>query len=60
MVLSMDEHYFPESDMDSLYCSLLMNFITVEVIDVLTNMINSLFKDKNGWSNTLQPLNPIA
>ena len=35
MVLSMDEHYFPESDMDSLYCCLLMNFITGEVIDVL-------------------------
>ena len=26
MVLSIDEHYFPESDMDSLYCFLLMNF----------------------------------
>ena len=35
MVLSMDEHYFPKSDMDSLYCCLLMNFITGEVIDVL-------------------------
>ena len=35
MVLSIDEHYFPESDMDSLYCFLLMNFITGEVIDVL-------------------------
>ena len=35
MVLSMDEHYFPESDIDSLYCCLLMNFITGELIDVL-------------------------
>jgi transposase len=35
MLLSIDEHYFPESDMDSLYCCLLMNFITGEVKDVL-------------------------
>ncbi len=34
-VLSMDEHYFPESDYDSLYCCLLMNFQNGEVIDVL-------------------------
>lgn len=35
MVLSMDEHYFPESDVDSLYCLLLMNFETGEVLDIL-------------------------
>ncbi len=35
MVLSIDEHYFPESDMDSLYCCLLMDFITGEISDVL-------------------------
>lgn len=35
MVLSMDEHYFPESDVDSLYCLLLMNFETGEIIDIL-------------------------
>lgn len=34
-VLSMDEHYFPESDYDSLYCCLLMNFLTGEIIDIL-------------------------
>ncbi|MGN1343402.1 MAG: transposase [Traorella sp.] len=34
-VLSMDEHYFPESNYDSLYCCLLMNFITGELVDVL-------------------------
>lgn len=34
-VLSIDEHYFPESDYDSLYCCLLMNFTTGEVTDVL-------------------------
>ncbi|MCF0111559.1 MAG: ISL3 family transposase [Erysipelotrichaceae bacterium] len=34
-VLSMDEHYFPESDYDSLYCCLLMDFNTGELIDVL-------------------------
>lgn len=35
MVLSVDEHYFPEPDIDSLYCYLLMNFITGEIIDAL-------------------------
>lgn len=34
-VLFIDEHYFPESDYDSLYCCLLMNFITGEIIDIL-------------------------
>ena len=34
-ILSIDEHYFPESDYDSLYCCLLMDFFTGEIIDVL-------------------------
>lgn len=34
-VLSMDEHYFPNSDYDSLYCVLLMDFKTGEIVDVL-------------------------
>jgi transposase len=34
-VLSMDEHYFPESDFDSLYCCLLMDFRTGIIVDVL-------------------------
>lgn len=34
-VLSIDEHYFPESDRDSLYCCLLMDFETGILIDVL-------------------------
>ena len=34
-VLSIDEHYFPTSSYDSLYCCLLMNFETGELIDVL-------------------------
>lgn len=34
-VLSMDEHYFPNSDYDSLYCVLLMNFETGEIVDVI-------------------------
>lgn len=33
--LSIDEHYFPESDYDSLYCCLLMNFENGEMIDIL-------------------------
>ncbi len=34
-VLSLDEHYFPESDFISLYCFLMMDFNTGEIIDVL-------------------------
>lgn len=34
-VLSIDEHYFPESDFDSLYCCLLMDFNSGILIDVL-------------------------
>lgn len=34
-ILSIDEHYFPESDFDSLYCCLLMDFIDGTLIDVL-------------------------
>ena len=34
-VLSLDEHYFPNSDFDSIYCTLLMDFRTGELIDVL-------------------------
>ena len=34
-ILSMDEHYFPESDYDSTYCCLLMNFQSGEMVDVL-------------------------
>lgn len=34
-VLSIDEHYFPESSYDSLYCCLLMDFESGTLIDVL-------------------------
>jgi hypothetical protein len=34
-ILSMDEHYFPASDFDSLYCCLLMDFETGELVDIL-------------------------
>lgn len=34
-VLSIDEHYFPESNYDSLYCCLLMDFNDGTLIDVL-------------------------
>ena len=34
-ILSIDEHYFPESNYDSLYCCLLMDFKTGILIDVL-------------------------
>lgn len=34
-VLSVDEHYFPESNYNSLYCCLLMDFISGEIVDIL-------------------------
>lgn len=34
-ILSMDEHYFPESSYDSLYCCVLMDFESGEIIDIL-------------------------
>lgn len=34
-ILSLDEHYFPESDYDSLYCCLLMDFNDGTLIDIL-------------------------
>ena len=34
-VLSIDEHYFPESDFDSLYICVLMDFRTGTIVDVL-------------------------
>ena len=34
-VLSVDEHYFPASDFDSLYICILMNFRDGTIIDVL-------------------------
>lgn len=34
-ILSIDEHYFPELDYDSLYCCLLMDFNDGTLIDVL-------------------------
>lgn len=46
-ILSIDEHYFPESDYDSLYCCLLMDFSDGTLIDVLPNRkkeyLNSYF-----------------
>lgn len=48
-VLSMDEHYFPNSDYDSLYCVLLMNFETGEIVDVIhdrkKNIVTKYFSD---------------
>lgn len=35
MVLSIDEHYFPESSYASLYCCVLMDFETGEIVDIL-------------------------
>ncbi|WP_292016959.1 transposase [Megasphaera sp. UBA4233] len=34
-ILSLDEHYLPDSDYDSFYCSLLMDFVTDVIIDIL-------------------------
>lgn len=43
MVLSMDEHYFPESSYSSLYCCLLMDFLTGVLIDVLPDRKKRLY-----------------
>lgn len=34
-VISIDEHYFPESDYDSLYCFIIMDFLSGEILDIL-------------------------
>ena len=49
-ILSLDEHYFPESDYESLYCCLLMNFQTGELVDLLPDrkkfyLMHYLFRD---------------
>jgi hypothetical protein len=36
----------------------ILNEPVTESFIVSTNTITSLFKDENGWSNTLQPLKP--
>lgn len=36
-VLSIDEHYFPNSNYDSKYCLVLMNFDNGEIVDVLSD-----------------------
>ena len=43
-VLSIDEHYFPASNFDSVYCCILMNFNTGEITDVLPDRKNDYLK----------------
>lgn len=43
-VLSIDEHYFPTSNYDSLYICVLMNFGTGELIDILPDRKNNYLK----------------
>lgn len=66
-VLSIDEHYFPESDYDSLYCCLLMDFITGEIVDILPDrkksyLINYFSKIKHNtldYTTTRSELNNV-
>jgi len=59
-VLSMDEHYFPNSDYDSLYCVLLMDFKTGELIDVLPDrkkmIVTKYFSDIKASTRDLSTL----
>lgn len=43
-VLSIDEHYFPTSNYDSIYICVLMNFCTGELVDVLPDRKNDYLK----------------
>ena len=43
-VLSIDEHYFPASNFDSVYCCILMDFNTGEITDVLPDRKNDYLK----------------
>lgn len=40
-VISIDEHYFPDSDYDSLYCFIIMDFLSGEILDVLPDRKSS-------------------
>ena len=66
-VLSIDEHYFPESDYDSLYCCLLMDFITGEIVDILPdrkksyliNYFSRIKHDTLDYTTTKSELNNV-
>lgn len=59
-VLSMDEHYFPNSNYDSLYCTLLMDFNTGELVDVLPDrkkiIVTKYFSDIKASTRNLSTL----
>ena len=58
-ILSVDEHYFPSSDYEALYCCLLMDFKTGVIIDVLPDRRQDFVSHylteikKNTWNYTL-------
>lgn len=56
-VLSIDEHYFPESNFDSLYCLVMLDFLSGEVIDVLPDRKKKYFSNylNNIKNATLDP-----
>lgn len=60
-VLSIDEHYFPNSNYDSLYCTLLMDFRTGELIDVLPDRkklsVTKYFSDVKYSTRDIKTLN---
>ena len=59
-ILSVDEHYFPSSDYEALYCCLLMDFKTGVIIDVLPDRRQDFVSHylteikKNTWNYTLR------
>ena len=56
-VLSIDEHYFPESNFDSLYCLVMLDFLSGEVIDILPDRKKKYFSNylNNIKNATLDP-----
>ena len=61
-VLSIDEHYFRESNYDSLYCCLLMDFVTGTLIDILPDRRKDYLSSYFGSirNSTLDPLTNIS
>ncbi|MBR3840354.1 MAG: ISL3 family transposase [Erysipelotrichales bacterium] len=65
--LSIDEHYFPESNYDSLYCCLLMDFSTGTLLDILpdrkkdylSNYLNSIRNATLDYSTGCSELNNV-
>lgn len=66
-IISIDEHYFPESDYDALYCFIIMDFMTGEILDVLPdrrtpyliNYFSSIKNDTYDFNTHTSELNTV-